>query len=524
MATKKQNENLKDFLANTPAVWAARTTGSDEEFIFIVNINGVPHVVVTKEIHNEEEGDKLVFLVHDDSLRLKKTIKEMLYTCFALPKNLKEEFSTVKTFKKYEVSYDYNQALYSSDIRSLSKEYVEKILDKEGVNHSSYVYTEIKIDNSFTIKASTVPTGYKNYPDECIHLAKNVDKYKTYKIEDKEIFDMLDKGCYKGIIAAGPAGTGKTTAFFADSAQKEIPVFDFQCVHNTEAEDIIGKYVPATDPYSVKRKYLESLLAKEDLDEKERKDAQKELDALPPVPTGYEFVYGPLSLAVKFDCRFSGQEWNYAPTAVQSLVNSIMDDNGSMTLPNGEVLTVGPNFRMFLTVNPGYRGTNMFNEATLNRFVTIYFPPITKETLIERLTFETGYKNIKVLECIAEQFENIRDLYKNSNKDTEITYRNVSRFLKMRLLSPEVSIEKQFDMAFITNAIFEMDDIEVELSDLQKIRKEYVEKISAAEKASTISSVPDGSFHVELPSVDIDDDLDLDLDLEDASVEGLDEE
>ena len=343
---------------------------------------------------------------------------------------------------------DFNEEMLENKIKVLNEKEITKALTDNGFDISGYKYFKVVADNTHNLKPQEVLKGYNKYPKELLSYMKDVSKYKDYVVSQQDIFDMLDSGCYKGIVAAGPAGTGKTTDFFADSAKKEIPVIDFQCVHNTEADDLLGKFIPKTDG-------------------------------------GFEFQYGPLSLAVKYDCRFSCQEWNYAPSAVQSMVNSLMDDNGTMTLPNGEVLNVGPNFRMFLTVNPGYRGTNLFNEATLNRFVTVYYEPISKETLIERLSFETGYKNIQVLEALAEQFDKLRDLYKNHNMETETTYRNASRFLRMLLLHPEIDIEKQFDMAFISNAIFEMDDIDSELKEWKTMCSPMIESIKAAIKLST---------------------------------------
>ena len=61
--------------------------------------------------------------------------------------------------------------------------------------------------------------------------------------------------------------------------------------------------------------------------------------------------------------------------------------------------------------------------------------------------------------ALATFFDKLRNIYESRNMETEVTYRNAIRFLKMRLLKPEVDIVKQFDMAFITNAIFEMNDI-----------------------------------------------------------------
>jgi MoxR-like ATPase len=167
------------------------------------------------------------------------------------------------------------------------------------------------------------------------------------------------------------------------------------------------------------------------------------------------------------------------------------------------MLKRGKNFRLILTVNPGYRGTNMFNEATLNRFATVYYEPISKKTLIQRLKQETGYKNDKVLEAIAEQFDSLRGIFQSKNMETEVTYRNTSRFVKMILLAPDKSLEKQFDMAFVNNAIFEMNDIAVELKELKEVRKDMLNNIKLALAEGT-DEVTEASWTCR-PQVDMND-------------------
>jgi len=73
----------------------------------------------------------------------------------------------------------------------------------------------------------------------------------------------------------------------------------------------------------------------------------------------------------------------------------------------------------------------------------------------------------------------------------------------MILLAPEISIEKQFDMAFVNNAIFEMNDIQVELNDLKEVRKEMLGDIKSALAEGT-EEVNEASWTCS-PQVNIDD-------------------
>lgn len=483
----KKINNLEDIFKETPVLWFGRTENKNDELILIWNNNGISHIVLAEEVHDDEEGDKLILHATSDTLKLKKEILESILICFPQLKEYDDKvYMPTKSFKKVKVSHDFNQFLYDKDIKFLDKALVTQVLTNAGIDISSYEYTDIKVDNTHKLVATYCAHGYENYTPEVRRIMVDVSKYKDYIMDKTEEYDMLDKGCYIGIVAAGPAGTGKSTDPLIYAAKHGIPIIVFQCTPNTEEDTIIGNFIP---------------------------DGKG----------GFILKRGPLANAIEQDCWIVINEANYVPSAILSILNSIMDDNAQVLLDDGTMLHRHANFRIILTVNPGYRGTNLFNEATLNRFVTIYYPPITKEVLVERLMFETGYKNKKVLDCIADQFNTLRNLYKDKNMDTEVTYRNVHRFLKMRLLSPEVSIEKQFDMAFITNAIFEFDDIDIELADLQKVRKEYVEKIKAAEEASTVSAIPNGSLHIDLPQ-SFDEEIDsLDLDL-DSTIQSIDEE
>ena len=339
-------------------------------------------------------------------------------------------------------------------------------LDNLGINITMYEYTALSVDNSHTLTQDWVDKGYSNYSPDVLSIMVDTSKYKTYIMDKKDEYEMMDMGCYHGIVAAGPAGTGKSTDPLIYCAKEEIPVVVFQCTPGTEEDAIIGNFIPnASGGFSLKR--------------------------------------GPLANAIEQDCWLVINEANYVPSGILSCLNSVMDDNAQVLLDDGSMLKRGKNFRLILTVNPGYRGTNMFNEATLNRFATVYYEPISKNVLIKRLKQESGYKNDKVLEAVAEQFDKLRGIYQSKNMETEVTYRNALRFLKMILLAPEKSIEKQFDMAFVNNAIFEMNDIQVELNDLKEVRKDMLNDIKTALAEGT-EEVTEASWTCS-PQVNIDD-------------------
>lgn len=457
--SKKTNKSLAEELRSSALIWVGRTDKDSK--VLILNFNKNHHVILV-----EETDENVILKADKDTLLLKSEICKALYE--VCPYLKKKEVGTIPTtsFAKVKVVDDINEQCFNESIKVLSEKTVLDTLTAASIDTASYTYTKIKIDNSHILTQEFVAHGYDNYSEDVRNLMVDTSKYKTYKMDKAEEYKMLDMNCYKGLVAAGPAGTGKSTDPLIYCAQNEIPVLVFQCTPGTEEDAIIGNFIPKDDG-------------------------------------GYTLKRGPLANAIEQDCWLVINEANYVPSGILSCLNSIMDDNAQVLLDDGTMLHRGPNFRIILTVNPGYRGTNLFNEATLNRFATIYYPPITKDTLIERLQIETGYKNTKVLSAIAEQVDKLRGIYESKNMETEVTYRNALRFVKMILLAPEVSIEKQFDMAFITNAIFEMNDIQLELSDFQEIRKDMVSSIKDV-LADGTEEVKESSWSCD-PGVDLDD-------------------
>ena len=434
----KKNESFADVLRTSAYVWLGKSN-IENTYVLLINFNKTTHWVVV-----ENNEDNVTLRAPKETNALSQEIFNALYEMY--PSWKKKEIGTINTSalpKGLEIIADDNDNFYKKGIKPLKQTTVIPFLDNLGINITKYEYTSLSVDNSHTLVKEWVTKGYSQYSQDVLNIMVDTSKYKTYTMDKQDEYEMMDMGCYYGIVAAGPAGTGKSTDPLIYCAKEEIPVVVFQCTPGTEEDAIIGNFIPnPSGGYSLKR--------------------------------------GPLANAIEQDCWLVINEANYVPSGILSCLNSVMDDNAQVLLDDGTMLKRGKNFRLILTVNPGYRGTNMFNEATLNRFATVYYEPISKKTLIQRLKQETGYKNDKVLEAIAEQFDSLRGIFQSKNMETEVTYRNTSRFVKMILLAPEKSLEKQFDMAFINNAIFEMNDISVELKELKEVRKDMLNNIKLA--------------------------------------------
>lgn len=64
-------------------------------------------------------------------------------------------------------------------------------------------------------------------------------------------------------------------------------------------------------------------------------------------------------------------ELNAAPPDTTFIFHSLLDDDRTITLPNGETVKPHPNFRFFATMNPDYAGTKVLNAAFFDRFPVV---------------------------------------------------------------------------------------------------------------------------------------------------------
>ena len=81
-------------------------------------------------------------------------------------------------------------------------------------------------------------------------------------------------------------------------------------------------------------------------------------------------------------------EANMAEADAMAFINGMTDRpaiEGSTFTIAGTVVNVHPNFRCFITNNPGLKGTKILNEALRDRFWTIEVPPLKGKALISML-------------------------------------------------------------------------------------------------------------------------------------------
>jgi hypothetical protein len=139
----------------------------------------------------------------------------------------------------------------------------------------------------------------------------------------------------------GESGTGKSTAARVIPYKCGIPYVSINFCVNIEESDLVGTMIP--NPEKSK-------------------------------PEDPEFIWqdGILTKAVRYGYTAVLEEINFARPGVLGKLNSLLDENRQIDLPNGEILKAHPNFRMIATCNIAYEGTNRFNKALINRFEIIH--------------------------------------------------------------------------------------------------------------------------------------------------------
>lgn len=98
---------------------------------------------------------------------------------------------------------------------------------------------------------------------------------------------------------------------------------------------------------------------------------------------------GNVTLAVRNGKILILDEINACQPEVLFALQSLLDDDHSLTLPSGEVVKAHPDFRVFATMNPnsGYVGTKSLNKAFMSRFgVVLEVDYVDAQTELELLT------------------------------------------------------------------------------------------------------------------------------------------
>ncbi|MHB8410227.1 MAG: AAA family ATPase [Acidiferrobacterales bacterium] len=232
---------------------------------------------------------------------------------------------------------------------------------------------------------------------------KNPD-YVFRKETLRDILAFLSAPHGGGLYLTGPTGAGKTSAVTQIAARLNWPVQETTCHGRMELNDLIGHYTLDKDG-------------------------------------GMQFVYGPLSVAVRDGHLMVLNESDLADPSELAGLNGVLDGM-PLVIPEheGEVIVPHPKFRLIATGNSAgqgdstglYQGVLRQNVAFLDRFrvVTIDYPePELEVTLLGKVA---PYLQTEIAQAMVRVAGEIRQLFLGKNgQQQQITTTMSTRGLVM---------------------------------------------------------------------------------------------
>lgn len=248
----------------------------------------------------------------------------------------------------------------------------------------------------------------------------------------------------RNFLLRGPAGTGKTMGAKAIAAGLGLPYMKYTCSANTEIFDFTGMIFPETDAVSTgsseldrEREILKSmegisyanvakLMRLPDLDDMDY-DPAGVYQALTGVENLAATVQDCLSVVLEKvtekvqalskraeDRQSSGQNYTYVETDfVKALkhgylvevqepstiiqpgvlvgLNSLLEQEGSITLPTGEIIRRHPDTVVIVTTNVSYEGCRSMNQSVVDRMSLVKDIELPEpEVMVQRAMAVTG--------------------------------------------------------------------------------------------------------------------------------------
>lgn len=278
----------------------------------------------------------------------------------------------------------------------------------------------------------------------------------------------------RNFLLRGPAGTGKTMGAKAIAAGLGLPYMKYTCSANTEIFDFTGMILPETDAVSTgspeldrEREILKSMggISYANVAKLMR---FPDLDDMDYDPAGvYQALTGVENLAATVqDCmsvvlekvtekvqalskraetrQSSGQNYTYVETDfVKALkhgylvevqepstiiqpgvlvgLNSLLEQEGSITLPTGEIIRRHPDTVVIVTTNVSYEGCRQMNQSVVDRMSLVKDINLPEpEVMVQRAMAVTGCADEYLVSQMVQVVNDMAD-YCRKNSITDGT-------------------------------------------------------------------------------------------------------
>ena len=273
----------------------------------------------------------------------------------------------------------------------------------------------------------------------------------------------------RNFLLRGPAGTGKTMGAKAIAAGLGLPYMKYTCSANTEIFDFTGMIFPETDAVSTgsleldrEREILKSMggISYANVAKLMR---LPDLDDMDYDPAGvYQALTGVENLAATVqDCmsvvlekvtekvqalskraenrQSSGQNYTYVETDfVKALkhgylvevqepstiiqpgvlvgLNSLLEQEGSITLPTGEIIRRHPDTVVIVTTNVSYEGCRQMNQSVVDRMSLVKDIELPEpEVMVQRAMAVTGCADEYLVSQMVQVVNDMADYCRKSS-------------------------------------------------------------------------------------------------------------
>lgn len=314
-----------------------------------------------------------------------------------------------------------------------------------------------------------------------------VPKLPSWYIIPKEVVDICKHAHdstgrptqMRNFLLRGPAGTGKTMGAKAIAAGLGLPYMKYTCSAGTEIFDFIGQIFPDSDiddssdaAFDEDQRMLKEL-GGINYENMARIMGLPDLDDMDYDPTGvYQRLTGMMNPnASSQDCMrvvlelvtnkistlskpqektSGGQSFTYVETdfikalkngyvieiqepttimqpGVMVGLNSLLEQEGSITLPTGEIINRHPDAVVVVTTNVSYEGCRGMNQSIIDRMSLVHDVELpTADVMVERAMSVTGSNDEFQISQMVQVVDSMADYCrKNSISDGNVGMRSL---------------------------------------------------------------------------------------------------
>ncbi len=291
-------------------------------------------------------------------------------------------------------------------VAPVSLKYLDSFLKGKGVDVA-------KLTATLTVKKS-----FRDYSDllekspearECVDINNESLGDKIMDAKYKSIAEAIRKGDFVLVYLVGPAGTGKSVLTHHFAKYCGAPLLTFQGCEGVTFDNLVG----CSD---VKADYgeAEGVMHTETLHSS----------------SSFTVIEGQLLKAYREGYQIVIDEANYMVPGVMSVINSMTDDTPTYEF-KGKIIKRHPNFVLYLTSNPGYEGTYLYNPATKSRGVTLLIDKLTKEEFMKRMYNNFPALSLDFYASLFEFQDLVQDYANKWGESSAICIRHAMNLVKL---------------------------------------------------------------------------------------------